>query len=143
MTGLVRRIGGDHPYLTAVALFELVFLVLPSLIILVVSLGSNQIVRFPPTELSLKWYASLLEQSQYVDPFVNSVVVATFCTIIAIPIGVMTALGLNRYEIRFDTGSRYPSCCSLPCRSWCRGSSSSSCSDGSDGSVTCGPSASR
>lgn len=104
MTGLVRRVGGDHPYLTAFALFEFVFLILPSLIILVVSLGSNQIITFPPTELSVKWYASLLEQSQYVDPFVNSVVVATFCTIIAIPIGVMTALGLNRYDIRFEHG---------------------------------------
>ena len=101
---LLRRFGGDHPYLTAFTVFELVFLILPSLIILVVSLGSGEIITFPPTELSLKWYVSLLNHPQYVQPFVNSVVVATFCTAISIPIGIVTALGLNRYDIRFEDG---------------------------------------
>lgn len=101
---LLRRFGGDHPYLTAFTVFELVFLILPSVIILVVSLGSGQTISFPPTELSLKWYTSLLDQPQYVQPFVNSVVVATFCTAISIPIGIVTALGLNRYDIRFEDG---------------------------------------
>nr|WP_221625737.1 ABC transporter permease [Halobellus ruber] len=100
----MRRFGGDHPYLTAFTLVELVFLILPSIIILVVSLGSGEIISFPPTELSLKWYASLLDQSEYVSPFINSVVVATFCTAISIPIGIVTALGLNRYDIRFEDG---------------------------------------
>ncbi len=101
---LLRRFGGDHPYLTAFTVFELVFLILPSLIILVVSLGSGEIISFPPTELSFQWYASLLDQPQYVQPFVNSVIVATFCTAISIPIGIVTALGLNRYDIRFEDG---------------------------------------
>ena len=101
---LARRFGGDHPYLTVFALFELVFLILPSVIILVVSLGADQIISFPPTELSLKWYVSLLDEPQYIEPFVNSVFVATFCTAISIPIGVATALGLNRYDIRFEHG---------------------------------------
>jgi putative spermidine/putrescine transport system permease protein len=95
---LLRRFGGDHPYLTAFTVFELVFLILPSLIIL------GEIISFPPTELSLQWYASLLDQPQYVQPFVNSVIVATFCTAISIPIGIVTALGLNRYDIRFEDG---------------------------------------
>lgn len=101
---LLRRFGGDHPYLTAFTVFELVFLILPSLIILVVSLGSGEIISFPPTELSFQWYVSLLDQPQYVQPFVNSVIVATFCTAISIPIGIVTALGLNRYDIRFEDG---------------------------------------
>ena len=99
-----RRFGGNHPYLTAFALFEFVFLILPSLIILVVSLGADQIISFPPTEYSLRWYTSLIDQPQYVEPFVNSVFVATFCTIISIPIGIATALGLSRYDIRFEDG---------------------------------------
>ncbi|GGJ17402.1 ABC transporter permease [Halobellus salinus] len=101
---LLRRFGGDHPYLTAFTIFELAFLILPSVIILVVSLGSGEIISFPPTALSLKWYASLLAQPQYVQPFLNSVIVATFCTAISIPIGIVTALGLNRYDIRFEDG---------------------------------------
>jgi putative spermidine/putrescine transport system permease protein len=104
MSDLVRRFGGDHPYLTAFALVELVFLALPSLIILVVSFGSDQIISFPPTDPSITWYASLLQDPEYVQPFVNSVLVATFCTALSIPIGVMTALGLNRYDIRFEHG---------------------------------------
>jgi putative spermidine/putrescine transport system permease protein len=101
---LARRFGGDHPYLTAFTLVELVFLVLPSLIILVVSFGADQIISFPPTEFSIRWYASLLEQPQYVEPFLNSVLVATFCTAVSIPIGIATALGLSRYDIRFEDG---------------------------------------
>jgi len=107
MTGTHRFSGQfrtDHPYLTAFALLEFVFLVLPSLIILVVSLGASQIITFPPTEFTLTWYVSLLDQPQYVEPFLNSVLVATFCTAISIPIGVSTALGLNRYDIRFEHG---------------------------------------
>jgi putative spermidine/putrescine transport system permease protein len=104
VSGLGHRLGTDHPYLLLFAIFEFVFLVLPSLIILVVSLGADQIITFPPTEFSFQWYAGLLDQSQYVEPFINSVLVATFCTAIAIPIGVTTALGLNRYDIRLEHG---------------------------------------
>jgi putative spermidine/putrescine transport system permease protein len=104
LLGLPRRFGTDHPYIAAFAVFEFVFLVLPSLIILVVSLGSNQIITFPPTDLSLKWYLGLLDQGEYVTPFVNSILVATVCTVISIPIGLTTALGLNRYDIRFEHG---------------------------------------
>ncbi|WP_424007451.1 ABC transporter permease [Haloferax denitrificans] len=104
MSGLLRRFGTDHPYLTAFTLFEFVFLILPSVIILVVSLGANQIISFPPNELSLRWYASLIHEPGYLEPFFNSVMVAVFCTALAIPIGVMTALGLNRYDIRFEHG---------------------------------------
>jgi len=99
---LRRRLRTDHPSLVAVALLEFVFLVLPSLIILVVSLGASQIITFPPTEFTLEWYVSLLDQPQYVEPFLNSVLVATFCTVISIPIGVTTALGLHRYDIAFE-----------------------------------------
>lgn len=102
--GSLRQFGGDHPYLSAFAMLEFVFLVLPSLIILVVSFGANQIITFPPTELSPRWYLSLLDNPEYVEPFVNSVSAATICTVISIPIGVATALGLNRYDVRFEHG---------------------------------------
>ena len=101
---LYRRFSTDHPYLSTFAVFEFVFLILPSLIILVVSFGSQEIITFPPSQFSLEWYLTLLEQPEYVEPFINSVLVATICTIIAIPIGIMTALGLNRYDIRFEDG---------------------------------------
>mgnify|MGYP006277376513 FL=1 len=104
LRGAGQHLKTDHPYLTAFALIELIFLVLPSLIILVASLGAGEIISFPPDELSLRWYFSLLGEGEYIQPFINSVMVATICTIISIPIGLSTAIGLNRYDIRFEHG---------------------------------------
>ncbi|MFB6254682.1 MAG: ABC transporter permease [Halobacteriaceae archaeon] len=97
-----RQARSDHPYLFAFTLLEIVFLTLPSLIILVVSFGASRIITFPPTSFTLKWYLSLASHPTYVTAFTHSVFVATFCTVLSIPIGVLTAIGLNRYDIRFE-----------------------------------------
>lgn len=104
LSATARRLQANHPYLMIFTLFELIFLILPSAIIVVVSLGAGEIIAFPPSELSLRWYQTLLDNPAYVTPFINSLIAAAVCTIISIPIGISTALGLNRYDIRFEHG---------------------------------------
>jgi putative spermidine/putrescine transport system permease protein len=107
MTGIrshLRTLRTDHPFLLGFALLEIVFLILPSAIVLVVSIGPSEIVSFPPSGFTLKWYGSLLGDAGYAEPFVHSLYAATLCTGLSIPIGVATAIGLNRYEIRFNDG---------------------------------------
>lgn len=107
MMGIRRALYGtrvEYPILTTIAIFEILLLTLPSLIILVVSFGGGEIITFPPEEFSLRWYASLLSESNYVTGFTHSLFVATFCTVVSIPIGILTAIGLHRYDIRFENG---------------------------------------
>lgn len=101
---VLRQVRTEHPLLLTFTLLEVLFLVLPSVIVLIVSFGSSQIITFPPTSFTTHWYLSLASQSAYTTGFLNSVLVATLCTVLSVPIGVLTALGLNRYDIRFEKG---------------------------------------
>ncbi|WP_435079540.1 ABC transporter permease [Halococcus sp. AFM35] len=101
---LFQRVNTDHPYLFAFALLETIFLLLPSLIILLVSFGTGQVITFPPTSFTFEWYLSLISESTYMTAFVHSLIVATICIVLGIPIGILTGIGLNRYDIRFKNG---------------------------------------
>ena len=81
--------------------FDLIFLALPTLIVLMASLTAGEILAFPPDGLSLRWYAHLLETSAFRDAFLRSLYVATICTVISVPVGTLAALALVRYRIRF------------------------------------------
>ena len=59
--------------ITAVAI---VFLVGPSLIVILTSLTASQSLRFPPGGLSLRWYAALLKADQMQQAAWTSLVVA-------------------------------------------------------------------
>ncbi|WP_256335787.1 ABC transporter permease [Halopenitus persicus] len=83
------------------AVLEIIFLLLPTVIILVTSFGSSSIITFPPEEFSLKWYQALLDSDNYLSAFTRSLFVATFSTAVSIPVGVMAAIGLHRYDLPF------------------------------------------
>lgn len=99
-----RRLPGDHPILAAVVAVQVVFLLLPTLIVLVASFQSGNVIRFPPDDVSLHWYATLPGEDRYFDAFYRSVLVALICTALAIPVGIATGIGLIRYDIRFERG---------------------------------------
>ena len=50
--------------LLAVAVLDLVFLALPTLVVLAASFTAGNIVTFPPQGFSLRWYANLLRQAR-------------------------------------------------------------------------------
>ncbi|MFW6458603.1 MAG: ABC transporter permease [Halodesulfurarchaeum sp.] len=99
-----RRLPGEYPFLSAIVAAEVVFLLLPSMIIFVASLQGGSTIQFPPSELSLQWYHQLSAESRFLEAFVRSVGVAVFATGLAIPVGIATALGSIRYDIRFREG---------------------------------------
>jgi len=96
-----RGLPGEYPLISLFIAFQIVFLMAPTIVILLVSFDGSTSVSFPPDSLSLRWYLELPNQSQYMDAFGRSVIAATICTALGIPIGVLTALGLMRYDIRF------------------------------------------
>jgi putative spermidine/putrescine transport system permease protein len=97
MTGPVRRV------LLAIVAFDLVFLSLPTLVILVASFTPGSIIAFPPQGFSLRWYASLLERQAFTDALLRSLWVATVCTLASLPAGTFAALALAGWRRRGRT----------------------------------------
>jgi putative spermidine/putrescine transport system permease protein len=99
MTGspLARRL------LVALVAFDLVFLALPTLVIVVASFTPGPIIAFPPEGVSLRWYRSLLEGGGFVDAFLRSLWVAVVCIAVAIPAGTLAALAMARHRFRHGT----------------------------------------
>ena len=81
--------------------FNLVFLALPTVIVVVASFTPGEIIRFPPEGFSLRWYETLLERRAVQDAFWRSLYVAAICTAISVPAGTLGAIALVRYRIRF------------------------------------------
>lgn len=92
---------GKQAVIWAIVGFNLVCLALPTLIILITSFTAGNIIRFPPEGLSLRWYATLLEETDFREAFGRSLYVAVICTIVSIPSGTLAALALVRYRIGF------------------------------------------
>jgi putative spermidine/putrescine transport system permease protein len=79
--------------LTAVAV---VFLVGPSLIVLLTSLTASQSLRFPPDGLSLRWYHALLTADQMQRAAWTSLVVAFWTTVASAILGTAASLAIAR-----------------------------------------------
>src|SRR5580700_1243654 len=74
----------------------LIFLVAPTLIVLITSLTASESLRFPPSGLSLRWYAALIDADQMQRAAWNSLVVALWTTIISVVLGTAAALAIAR-----------------------------------------------
>ncbi|RQG88109.1 ABC transporter permease [Natrarchaeobius halalkaliphilus] len=99
---ITRKLPGSRPVISTLVALQIVFLMLPTIVVFVVSFQPGDIVRFPPDGLSLQWYYELPDESRYISALWRSVLVATFCMLLSIPIGILAALGLIRYDIRFE-----------------------------------------
>lgn len=86
--------------LWAFVTFDLVFLAIPTIIVLITSFTSSEIIAFPPDGISVKWYIALLQREDFHRAFLRSTQVALICTATAIPTGVLAALAMVRYRIR-------------------------------------------
>jgi putative spermidine/putrescine transport system permease protein len=94
------RIRWDRLSLVAVfgllSAIALVFLIAPTLIVLITSFTASQSLKFPPDGLSLQWYAALLDADQMQRAAWNSLVIAFWTTVIAVVFGTAAALAIAR-----------------------------------------------
>jgi putative spermidine/putrescine transport system permease protein len=84
----------------ATVLFDLVFLALPTLVIVMASFTAGNVIAFPPEGFSLRWYEVLLGERAFSAALWRSVQVALVCTLVSIPAGTLAAIALARYRIR-------------------------------------------
>lgn len=84
--------------LTAIAI---VFLLGPTIIVLLTSLTATESLRFPPQGYSLRWYRALLAADQMQAAAWNSLIVAFWTTTVSVALGTAGALGIAHSKSRF------------------------------------------
>lgn len=85
-----------HSTLGLLAGAALLLLVLPTIVVLLVSLTSGFSLRFPPPGYSLRWYAALIDAWQLQFAALNSLQVALWTTLLSVVLGVAASLGIAR-----------------------------------------------
>lgn len=76
------------------------FLMLPSVIVVILSFSSAQFLSFPPPGFSLQWYIAYFGDWNWIEATYRSLVVAIVVMICATILGTMASLALVRYPVR-------------------------------------------
>ncbi|WP_236738833.1 ABC transporter permease [Chroogloeocystis siderophila] len=84
-----------------IAIFSLIILSLPTVIVLIASFSSAQTLRFPPTGFSLQWYLALFDYPELWSAAVTSLQAALWTTLICIVLGVCASLAMAGSRARW------------------------------------------
>ena len=76
------------------------FMTLPTVGGIAGSFNPTAILSFPPAGFSLRWYANVLGYPQFQRAALNSLVVTAAAVAVALPIGTLAALALERGRLR-------------------------------------------
>jgi putative spermidine/putrescine transport system permease protein len=77
----------------------IVFMVVPSIVVVVLSFSNDAFIRFPPNEWGLRQYDTLLTSGVWGEPFVRSLTLALAVAAVAVPAGLLAVFALNRTAI--------------------------------------------
>ncbi len=70
-------------FATLVTVFVVLFLLLPTIIVIPVSFGSEKYLQFPPKNWSLTWYRAYFADAEWIEATKLSVLVAGLATLLA------------------------------------------------------------
>ena len=84
-----------------IAIFCVVALSAPTLVVLGASFTAGNIIDFPPDGFSLKWYVAILGERNLQEAFLRSVIVATICVIASVPAGTLAGIALSKYHVKW------------------------------------------
>lgn len=85
---------------TGLAVLVYIFMLVPSLIVIPISFGTQHEIRFPPRDYSLELYRIFFTTPAWTDPLIQSFKIATLTTVLALVTAVPAAYGIVRYEFR-------------------------------------------
>lgn len=95
------RLGWWKYVLLTITVLTAAFLLLPILFIAALSFGSSQWLIFPPPGWTLRWYAELLSDPQWLESAWTSFRIATIVTVLSVLLGLVTSFGLVRGKFLF------------------------------------------
>ena len=87
-------------WLYVVAILVLIFLVIPTLLVIPMSFSASQYLEFPPRQWSLRWYHTYFDSASWMQATATSLKVGILTALVATPIATMAAYGLHRSRIR-------------------------------------------
>jgi putative spermidine/putrescine transport system permease protein len=85
----------------ALTVFAMVFLIVPTVIVLITSLTASESLKFPPPGLSLRWYYALLDADQMQRAAWNSLVIAFWTTLISVGLGAAASIAIARSRAKW------------------------------------------
>lgn len=74
----------------------LVFLMLPTLIVVPLSFSASDLLEFPPREWSLRWYAAFFSSAAWMAALRTSLLLGVLTAAIAVPLSFLACFALNR-----------------------------------------------
>jgi spermidine/putrescine transport system permease protein len=84
------------PILTTYAAFVFAFIYLPIVVLIAYSFNRDGVGGFPPRHFTMDWYRQLFADSAIWDAVLNSVIVAAASVVLALTLGLLAALALDR-----------------------------------------------
>ncbi|MEO1986666.1 MAG: ABC transporter permease [Martelella sp.] len=90
---------GGRLWLYALATLIILFLVVPTLIVIPMSFSDSQYLEFPPQQWSLRWYEHYFGSDEWMRATWTSIKVAILTMVVATPIGVLAAYALHTARI--------------------------------------------
>jgi putative spermidine/putrescine transport system permease protein len=92
---------GGRLWLYILAGLVLLFLMLPSIIVIPMSFSESQYLEFPPREWSLRWYRNYFNSTAWMQATETSFKAAILTMIVATLFGTMAAYGLHAARLGF------------------------------------------
>ena len=107
MSGAPRRRSGVGRLLATLWILAVyVFLMLPIVMIVLMSLNAGEILAFPPQGLSLRWFVALFNNEAFMRAIGTSVLVAGIAMLVSTVVGTAAALYVVRHAGRVREGLR-------------------------------------
>lgn len=91
---------GGRLWLYVVAALVMIFLVMPTLLVIPMSFSASQYLEFPPRQWSLRWYESYFSSSSWMQATATSLKAGLLTALVATPLGTMAAYGLLVSRLR-------------------------------------------
>ncbi|WP_067138887.1 ABC transporter permease [Microtetraspora malaysiensis] len=76
------------------------FLLAPLLVVFVLSFGASPNLEFPPKDWTLRWYADLAANGEFLEGLRVSLLLGLIVTVVSLVAGVTAALALTRHRFR-------------------------------------------
>ena len=91
---------GARLWLYVVAVLVMVWLVIPTLLVIPMSFSASQYLEFPPREWSLRWYKSYFNSTAWMQATATSLKAGLLTALLSTPLATMAAYGLHVSRLR-------------------------------------------
>ena len=84
----------------AVVVATVLFITVPSLVVVVASFNGKSILSFPPDTWSLRWYERAFSYPDFRKGALNGLLVSTWASLLAVGVGTLGAYAIDRFAFR-------------------------------------------